>query len=259
MYLLRRYWLALWGAVAVGLTVFSLVATVSASSSYSAASHRAALQDHFYRVVAGQSESDSPTVADQLASDLRAKLGPVSAQSRSLPAAIESFRGDPNVYGGITGALGADPFTSGDCAECGPLTSSVKAKLLQVKQGRLEEVLAEEAAHKPGINSGWYAAIVWLLAGAGTFFGKRIGTSRKLHSQYPQETYLIGQLKHVLETTPDDAKHAEKRRQTAELLAQLKSVIQGSESLQAQDITEQAQDLLRARKAADEEVRKLTS
>lgn len=258
MYSLRRYWLALWGGVAVGLTVFSLAATSSASHNYSSAQQRAALQDHFYGVVAGQPPYDSPTVADQLAEDIRAKLGRIDPEARSLPAAIESFRGDPNVYGGVSVSLGIDPFTSSDCAECGPLTSTVKAKLLQVKQGRLDQVIAEETPHKPAFNPGWYAALLWLVGGAGAWLAARTRAARKLHSDYPQESYLIGQLKNVLQTIPDDDEHFEQRQQTLELLSQLKAVTRGSESLHAQNITEQAQELLRARKAADKEVQELT-
>jgi hypothetical protein len=91
-------------------------------------------------------------IDQQFAVDLRDYVGPVEPGAKQLPAVVNDFRGTTNKYGGITRELGFNPFDSSGstCTECGPLTTVVKAKLLLIKQGHVEQLIADETPADPG-------------------------------------------------------------------------------------------------------------
>lgn len=91
-----------------------------------------ATRAHFYRVVAGEEDAGAPTVDNQFAQDLR--------NSQDL----RDFRGSSNTYGGISNALGEDPFVSEGCEECGALTVEFRTNVEQAKSGKLDAVLRRE-------------------------------------------------------------------------------------------------------------------
>lgn len=170
-----RVWAVLAAAIFVvgaGSAFFQFIRTDNYELEMEAAGKRA----HFWRVVAGEAAAPAPTVENRLARDLGAQLGPIDPAARSLPPAIEAFRGDTDAYGGITAALGFDPFdqTGLTCRECGPLDAETKAKLLRIKRGAVEYVIAEEAPDPPegiiyvpfGIPLALVLLVLWLAGGA---------------------------------------------------------------------------------------------
>lgn len=96
-------------------------------------------EQHFWQAVAGESSTSAVTVDNLLAEDLR--VANTSADK------ISAFRGDSNKYGGITDAIGEDPFdgSSLNCVECGPLKPDVQRKLAQVRAGDVQNVLRDTA------------------------------------------------------------------------------------------------------------------
>lgn len=138
------------GAIAGVVLAVVLFCTAGAGVWQAAIGHPAAQQRnerlsaevHFWNAVAGESSTDAPTVENQLASDLA-----------NVPAnKLASFRGDSNRYGGITDAIGYDPFNGAglNCVECGPLKSSVLRDVKLAKAGGLATVLAEVKAPVDG-------------------------------------------------------------------------------------------------------------
>lgn len=113
----------------------------------------------FYQIVAGQ-EAGGPTPADKLARDLSQIEDPFS---------VGDFKGDSNRYAGITESLGFDPFVDGDnCPECGVLDNEVAVRVIQVKEGGLDGVLAElqmpiaEAKSQSGPPT--WLLVIWVLS-----------------------------------------------------------------------------------------------
>lgn len=135
---------------------------------------------HFWKVVAGTEQPTSATVDNTLASDLHARMGPSVIiddpnSFNRLSQRVEDFRGDSNSYGGITDAIGYDPFAdeSLPCKECGPLDAQTKHNLLLIQQGNLKVVLAKDIPHfssKYTLTPGGmgvipFAGLVWLMGG----------------------------------------------------------------------------------------------
>lgn len=146
---------AAWGVAAL--------TQVSAHHHNRALNKQNATQQHFWRAVAGVDSTDAATVDNLLASDLRDLQG----------AEIAGFRGNSNRYGGITDAIGRDPFdgTGQGCVECGPLTADVQKNLRSIHDGHLLGVLAATNVERdtsgfrltPGGIPFWLAALVWYL------------------------------------------------------------------------------------------------
>lgn len=132
-------------------------------------------RSHFWRVIAGTEPAGAPTVDNRLAKDIKDRLGPIDSGATELPEAINRFRGNSNSYGGITDAIGTDPFDEAglSCVECGPLDGDTKTKLLLIKQGNVEDVIASETPAQPGGYTltpfGWSGLktglVIWLTGG----------------------------------------------------------------------------------------------
>ena len=99
-------------------------------------------RQEFWRIVAGAPQQ-RPGLTDQaLASDLAAQLGATDPTATNLPAGVTTFVARSNAdYGGITAAIGLDPFTNTGCFECGPLTASFQADLLTIKRGNVQSLI----------------------------------------------------------------------------------------------------------------------
>lgn len=163
------------GAVAVGQSIQQDDATDAQEAARSEA--------HFWRVVAG-AESGSPTVDVLLARDLRG----LSASQ------VERFRGDSNRYGGITDAIGYDPFdeTGLDCFECGPLDVYTKDNLALIRQGGLDQVLQDTEVPSPdqgltltpaGMSTMSWVALLWMVGGPLTLAAAHY-TAKAIDLQY---------------------------------------------------------------------------
>lgn len=132
-------------------------------------------QQNFWRMVAGEVGA-TPGVFGKLASDLR------NSEIEDLP----QFRGDSNRYGGISDELGYDPFNGVNCSECGPLDQEVINRVVDVKSGRLAEVLAELEPGRPDKADGppgWVWPI-WLLSGPGAIGAIYIRQRRAIEERY---------------------------------------------------------------------------
>jgi hypothetical protein len=90
---------------------------------------------HFWRVIAGQETASSPTVDNQLANDLKVALEKDQ---------LAEFRGTSNQYGGISEALGSDPFAGESCKECGPLSGEMLVDLITIRNGDVDKLVASE-------------------------------------------------------------------------------------------------------------------
>jgi hypothetical protein len=168
-HILLRYQRGVVGAVAaVLLAVTSVVGVAQILDQNEATSEQKAAQNEtqFWRVVAGEAGDTSPTVDVLLARDLR-----------SLSASdVEQFRGDSNRYGGITDAIGYDPFdeTGLNCFECGPLDPYTKRNLTLIRQGNIDQVVAALEVEGPdegltltpgGVSFLSYFAALWIVGG----------------------------------------------------------------------------------------------
>lgn len=102
----------------------------------------------FWKVVAGEQAPSASNVQTKLAIELRDELGAKSVQVTKLPSGIEEFRAGANDFGGIEERIGINPFEAGalKCETCGSLSTEMKGKLLFIKQGKLDQVLASEQA-----------------------------------------------------------------------------------------------------------------
>lgn len=111
-------------------------------------------RSHFWKVVAGVEQPNAATVDNTLAQDLHDRLGPSTVVGdpnsfNRISQRIEDFRGNSNEYGGITDAIGYDPFADETlpCKECGPLDARTIHNLLLIQQGNLKVVLAKDVPH----------------------------------------------------------------------------------------------------------------
>lgn len=114
---------------------------------------KAAERADFWRGIAGTSSTSGNTIEKQLAEDLKQALGEPDPSSTQLPPEAASFRANPNnnPYAGISEALGGyNPFQGDVCSECGSLKPEVRENLLKIKQGNVEQVVAEETPAAPG-------------------------------------------------------------------------------------------------------------
>lgn len=165
--LLRTHQLVVGFAVLVLLAITTAVGVGQAidNNEASAAEKAAENEAFFWRVVAGE-DSGGPTVDVLLARDLRG----LSASE------IADFEGNSNRYGGITDAIGYDPFDESglNCFECGPLDAYTQNNLELIRGGNLDQVLA--ATEVPPADEGltltpWgmgmvsYVLLLWAFGG----------------------------------------------------------------------------------------------
>lgn len=173
--ILLQFHKGMWAAV---LTVLVTVTGVAAAGQaiqkdkQTEAQKAAESEVRFWRVVAGVEAGSSPTVDVLLARDLR---GLSSSQ-------VNEFQGNSNRYGGITDAIGYDPFdeTGLDCLECGPLDPYTKQNLSTIRQGGLEQVLDSIVVPSPstglaltplGMSVPLYLILLWAVGGPFTLAG----------------------------------------------------------------------------------------
>jgi hypothetical protein len=125
----------------------------------------------FWQVIAGEEPGTASNVSNHLARDLRAIINDDDA--------LEAFRGHSNRYGGITSAIGFDPFdgTGQSCVECGPLSASTLANIRSIRDGNLDDVLGavEVVEVDEGFTLtpfGWSVAttiaLLWVFGGPAT-------------------------------------------------------------------------------------------
>lgn len=130
---------------------------------------------HFWRVIAGEEAPNAPTVDNALAKDLKERLGPIDRNASELPDEIKEFRGSSNTYGGITDAIGTDPFDSqgAPCLECGPLDAETQRNLLEIKRGHVNDVLRRDTPLLDetytltpwGLSGVETAGLIWVVGG----------------------------------------------------------------------------------------------
>ncbi len=138
------------GIVAVVLALTTMSGMKQAFDHHTASNQAemVAKRNEFWQIVAHQKAPNASNVKNSFAITLRNKLGDPDTRATALPQEIEEFRAGPNAFGGIESELGFVPFdnTGQQCTVCGSLSSDMKTKLLQIKQGNLSTVLGQEEA-----------------------------------------------------------------------------------------------------------------
>lgn len=142
---------------------------------------------HFWRVIAGEEVPNTPTVDNALAQDLKERLGPIDRNTTELPDEIKHFRGSSNSYGGITDAIGRDPFDNQGlpCQECGPLDRSTQKNLLEIKRGYVDRVVRSDTpildatyTVTPYGLPTWQFGLFWWIAVGGLSLTWGVGRAR---------------------------------------------------------------------------------
>lgn len=188
------------GVVGLALIAWTgVLGTVQVLDRNDATAAQDAAQDEaqFWQVVAGEANSASPTVDVLLARDLR----DLSASD------VNQFRGDSNRYGGITDAIGYDPFdeTGLNCFECGPLDPYTKANLALIARGGIDQVVDSLQVEAPdegltltpgGVGSLGYLFALWMIGGpftllaahwAAKFTNERYAALRKFGDLFTED------------------------------------------------------------------------
>jgi hypothetical protein len=126
--------LLLVGVVGAGFTLVTALQHRHATST----SSQASVQNTFWSIVSGHLQPGGSGPDIRLGNDLHTLLGPIGPDQTELPREILTFEGSSNAYGGVTAALGFDPFdeTGQSCHDCGPLSHDMLRDLLLVKEGR---------------------------------------------------------------------------------------------------------------------------
>lgn len=190
---LLRFQLRIVSAVAAALLLL-----VGGSATVQAINHSHAQEQsevsekeaHFWRIVAGEASGSTPTVDVLLARDLRG-LNAVQ---------VNEFRGNSNRYGGVTDAIGFDPFdeTGLDCFECGPLDQDTKNNLGLIRSGQLEDVLATTVVEKPdegfsltpfGLGIPTTVIFLWMVGGPLTLAAAHYSARYFSPSTYPARRF----------------------------------------------------------------------
>jgi hypothetical protein len=191
-----------WGFVAILLALWLIIASIGAAVHSSHfhkreidADHRA----HFYRVIGGEEDGSALTVENKLALDVKRAI----AQHR-----LNRFRGDSNAYGGVTDALGVDPF-DGSCGdECGFLTPSMKSNVLRAASGDADAVVSSDRPHDsggPSIGIPGLILAVWFVLGVAIMASPFIQRRRKqetIRERYPAEARLLARFNNTLRELP---------------------------------------------------------
>lgn len=141
-------------------TVLGLILTVWVGGASTAAivqtlDHGRAVEAHevsqqeiqFWQAVAGEGSDSLPVVASLFARDLNEIIDD--------PEALDAFYGTSNRYGGVTTAIGFDPFdeTGLRCSECGPLDDYTRNGLDQIADGGLNALIRQTEV--PGPDNGY--------------------------------------------------------------------------------------------------------
>lgn len=206
-----KIWGLAGGVVAMIFVAVILVASVH-NSGVNSANHQIEARHHFWQVVAGQTTPSAPTVDNKLALDLR-----VALHSRNPSQAINNFTGNSNEYGGITDQIGVDPFSGQSCHECGPLSSYMKDRLGEIRNGNVAEVVATDkpTGHKYSTSWVWILALVWLISLPLMLYFPTLTRRHKLKSVeevFPEDGRMIDKLdKAMRELPPGDPQYNEFR------------------------------------------------
>ena len=146
---LLRFQMKVLGIAFAAMLALTGVGWYQQQSDIQAQQAQAALVDvraDFYQDIANRTSAADSSVENRLAEKLGQLVGETNPQATSLPRELESFDiGNTNTYRGVSNVLGVDPFAEAStCTECGQLSEDFKAKLLQIKQGRVEQVISSE-------------------------------------------------------------------------------------------------------------------
>ena len=242
-----------WGAAGVAIGVLLLTTAVSGAhhaNSYRHQQEVATERIHFWQMVDGEETALHNVAEAQLASDLRKALGAHNSDAK-LPAAIINFYGDSDIYGPARSELGFNPFTGAS----GPLTSSMKAKLLLIKRGQLQSVVASEEPRDSGKPLSWWFPLIllvlWLAAGLLPWIHRRRSKKLRLQRNYPEEYRLCEKLNDLIkDLQPGSSAYLEATRSRQNLQA----IMRGDESLEAQEVLRQARLQIEARESAAKEL-----
>lgn len=138
-------------------------------ASYEVNKDRQSQQITFYRIAGGEISGSGTGPDLTLARDLDEWV----EEGRD----IQDFRGNSNRYGGVSDALGFDPFDSSGlgCFECGPLNDEAIAEINSVRE--TGETLIEPL--QPPKQGSWWAmaAGVWLIGGPLSLYAVSSGFS----------------------------------------------------------------------------------
>lgn len=180
--ILLQYQLKVLTALVVLILSFtggSMIYQVINKAATNQVSRAASVEGHFWRVVAGQESGTAPGPANQLAKDIK----------DLSPKELREFRGDSNRYGGITDAIGFDPFDESglNCFECGPLDLHTIHNVELIHSHGLSSVLfINKVRHS---TSGWsvtpfglatinWIGILYVIGGSATLIiGHRLARS----------------------------------------------------------------------------------
>lgn len=192
----------LWAVIGLLLLFWlgsSAISNHNTRSDYKRAQKHAQVMDHFWQVVAGKDPGQEETVTNKLGRDLRVLT----------PQGLFLFRGDSNVYGGISSEMGFDPFNGPNCSECGPLDPDIIAQAIKVKDGGLKQVIAREQPPKPHLTGGpaAFSFVLWVLALPIMFAAISLGHNRAQGQRYKDmsgEVGLVHQMDKALEGTFDN-------------------------------------------------------
>jgi hypothetical protein len=156
----HRILLVVTGIIFATLAIMSVTSTVQYNNAQT--NYRVSQREgQFWLAVAGEGSDTMPVVASSLARDLNEILGNEDAMG--------SFIGSSNRYGGITEAVGFDPFDSTGlrCNECGPLSAYTVRQMENIDDGGIAQVLGAVVQTEPVQE---YRLTPFGASFAGTFF-----------------------------------------------------------------------------------------
>jgi hypothetical protein len=191
-----------WGAVAVVLVlvfVFLLIGHTAATANYKHDLQDANARVRLYAAAEGRSLSE-PSVERKLGAD-------VYAYAKAHSGHLDGFRADTNSYGGITDAIGEDPFDGINCSECGPLKPEWQERLESATQGKANLPNLIDRPTKPGnpARSVGVLLLLWAFVLPLLLVGSRILDHRRRVRSYSAEDYhLLSALDQQLEQGSDD-------------------------------------------------------
>lgn len=194
-------WTAITAVLAL-LFVIGLISYAAGKSTYNGDLQEANARARLY-ASAGGAELSVPSVERKLGADIYAYV-------RAHNGQLDGFRGDSNRYGGISDAIGEDPFDGVNCSECGPLKAEWETNLEQTALGK---AATSELIDMPDKPSSWYQTIgtllvLWLLVLPVLFVGSRYWRWRreqKTTSTYSLEDHrLLNSLNRQLGEGRDD-------------------------------------------------------
>lgn len=220
---------------AVVVIISTLVGHHSQDQDYRNERERAVQQVAFLSVAGGDATGDGTSIANTLGRDIDAWLD----DGREL----QDFRGMNNRYGGITDAIGYDPFDESglDCDECGPLSADTQQDILATREGNNLDVAFPEAPEP--IN--WLpTGAIWWTFGGPIGFLIAVQTNRRQSLNLYRDLYvgvpfasklMAGPLYlpvQLLQNTQDKV-HAEKLRNTFPI--QMETVDEVTQALEVLD------------------------